>query len=125
MAIRTVSLETARALKEAGWEWPTQFHYDCNDENYLTDQGGEYYSMDGFNAPTAEEILSELPCQLKFDNTVGKVGAETKRLVIYKMLSGYTVGYEGPMNFEMRKSDSLPNALANLWIWLKKEGLIK
>lgn len=63
----TVSLETAKKMKDAGWNKQTQFRYCfwwdwCKDEFTLYHEDQERISYtDYYEAPTAQEILDELP----------------------------------------------------------------
>lgn len=122
-----VSLELARELKEVGypqeslfyWEWTTpadepycgasvttkEAKYSCKEDPHL----------DWLAAPTATELLSELPT----DN-------DTKDLLTihrHWQTKEFHVEYEDTGVFQRDKS--LPNALAKMYIYLKKEGLLK
>lgn len=128
----TVSLEIAKQLKEAGWNKETSFVYfaqtEYTDNLHLKDRIGFYNDTiklayrdeiiglgkalsNGFEivyeAPIAEEILEELPNGIK----------------IVKYAEGYFVSYAEPNNIESDET-SLSNALAKMWLELKRAELL-
>ncbi len=59
----TVSLETAKKMKEAGWKKNTWFYYEFHKLNYQLHRN--YFTkkkvpVSPLNAPTVQEILDEL-----------------------------------------------------------------
>lgn len=115
MAINTVSLQTAKALKTAGFNQNSDFAYSCNhfDEAMAINKGDAYsvhykpsYRRD-FAAPTTDELLEELIAGIQI----------TKHAKLYRVVKGGRSSY-GFTN------ESLPEALAEMWMWLKKEGLL-
>ena len=122
-----VSLSLARRIKEAGWKKETEFcwiqdalgqwklvniHYLDSDDCSL----GEFNSK--ISAPLATEILEELPSEIE----------NYAELSISKDSNNfYYVQYQGVDNEtcgEFFRDKSLSNALALMWLYLRKEGLI-
>lgn len=101
--ISIVSLETALKLKKAGWTKETHlFHF----KSPLT------RIEDKINAPNTDELLEELP----------------ETLIIWKSLGAYDVGYRKSLTHEdsmHSRNSELIEALASMWLYLKKEGIIK
>ena len=145
-----VSLELANQLKKAGWKKETKFYWvkektnECESLNafdLMIKVGEEFIPVtietvyenfevkrcDYFSAPLATEILEELPSIIEREITeINTFGVGT--LYIARMVKGtYVVEYcDGDMNVIKEFGDlSLPNALAKMWIYLKKEGLLK
>ena len=146
-----VSLELAKQMKEAGWKKETEFWWtDCNDKFEVVDK---YYDLcsyvhdclangspcngqpiykfadikdmdfDIYPAPLATEILEELPFGLEGEN-----GNDILKIERYK--NGYSVCYfdDGQDKYTgkthlLKMSDTLPNALAKMWLYLKKGGI--
>ena len=140
------SLEMSQKLKEAGWIKDTPFwwvHNKPRDEDKLCygltqcfkdhPESWEYYP-----APLATELLEELPAKIsdktwlayfKSENGYGgiceKVGYyEWERLldgsVIHKKIIEFSACCKDPI--DKIQYFSLPDALAKLWIYLKKEN---
>jgi len=112
------SLEVSKLIKEAGWQKETEFWWVYNklrDENKL-DYGLAQCikihpeSWEHFPAPLATEILEELPVGIKIEN--------------YKSINGNKVFVTNENIKDGSYWGTLPDALARLWIWLKKEGKI-
>lgn len=127
--IKTVSLETALALAEAGFlEDGIHFFWGRRKNPF-----GGHYKHDLFSstepgliecvaAPTSDEILEELPYRI----AALKPQQYILELVIHKHSGDFTVGYRGEP-FTRNKwitSESLPEALASMWLWLHKEKLV-
>lgn len=134
MPIPTVSLSTAKLLKEAGFLQESEKWYV---PDYETREGVpeklKYFLQDGYEgfipryryaAPSTDELLVELPNIIQYDGSIGKLGKETKYLEIHKNNNGYKVMYKGFHYCEVEENKSLPEALAQMWIFLKKEGLL-
>jgi len=119
-----VSLEIAKELKEARWTKETEFWWLLG--GYEGDSGNKYWVVNKkylavmtkkqvklneglgykcYPAPLATEILEELPDLRisKGDNTYLVIDDEGSSLEVDK---------------------SLPNALAKMWLYLKKKGLL-
>jgi hypothetical protein len=131
-----ISLEISKQLKEAGWKKETEFEW-CNVGSkdadtwilYHHTEMHKYYPKGELFAPLATEILEELPREIILQEQ-GKIF----ELVITHTLSGYYVYYfcfrylddEKTMRDEglcpIVPQDTLPNALAKMWLYLKKEG---
>ena len=143
-----VSLDLARQLKEAGWEQEESifwlFWSDTHDEGWI--EYGSIHSFDSgaksmykrgavFAAPTAEEILRRLPKHL---NAFGQHGRLTVQFGLSQSQWQPCVGYihhksnnwifqgdnyqDGMMYFV--DTDSLANAAAQMWLYLKKNNLL-
>lgn len=123
-----VSLEIAKQLKEAGWKKETEFWWVD-----LTFSRGEWLLRNSFEAsrfkeqtkypaPLATEILEELPCIIKIKQFLGSMDGhlETYKKE-YKGKIWYGVCYR---SIKHCTDFTLPNALAKMWIYLKKEGLL-
>lgn len=115
--IKTCSLETAKKLKEAGfpqssgkiyWHW---VKFDDEKHVILWPNASEPDVVFAA-APTSDEILEELP-----------FGAGWNKLRIVRLANGaYTVSYGLPPEFV---NESLSEALAQMWLYLKQQGLLE
>ena len=102
--LHCVSLEIAKQLKESGWKKETEFCLEVDDEEVRIVKYGSYIcSRKYYLAPLSDEILEELP-----ENTE-----------IKKVKKGYYIY----INSNSIVDKSLPNALAEMWIFLKKGKL--
>lgn len=100
MSIKTVSLETSLKLKEAGWTKEThKFHFK-SPLNRIEDK---------INAPNTDELLEELPKHMAL--IIGLMADQKEWFAKWDMQNFY--------------GSSLPEALASMWLYLKKEGLLK
>lgn len=131
--IKTVSLETAKLLKENGFRQDTHFWHSerkykrPDEENKVISSsyighGVHAKSRNIYAAPCTDELLEELPCDI-----------DGLGLIICKIDSGndgiYYVSYENCITHAYLttttfKNEYLPESLASMWLWLKKEGLI-
>jgi hypothetical protein len=120
-----VSLELAKQMKEAGFNKETEFWWvhnkirDTWEIKYgLSECIKEHQeSWEHYPAPLATEILEELP------NELGNL----KELTIHKLPEEkWRVNYWDDEKLKcIQKFDkSLPNALAKLWLYLRKEKII-
>lgn len=112
-----VSLELAKQLNEAGWKKETQFVWakSLHTEGYfLLDRktAEDIVEPFVFSACLATEILEELPIDIN-----GRL------LTIVEGNGIYDVDYG--INWHGQQDKFLPNALAKMYLYLKKEGLIK
>ncbi len=139
--MKTVSLETAKQLKEAGFPQESHFKWvegsngkgkyfiEC-DERVITSHAG----WDTVAAPTAEEILERLPTLIKSDQIDGR--DREYHLEINKIDSGYDLRYiDRWTDLDTDKmARTIPNggyfanasfaeAAAKLYLYLKKEAL--
>jgi hypothetical protein len=110
--IPTTRLETSKLLKDAGFRQDTYlYHVECDDGEknwYQLMQSGEWDDEEReiISAPTTDELLEELPFQTK----------------IYKGTENvYIISYS---NLKDISNEVLPEALAQCWLWLKKENLL-
>jgi len=132
-----VSLELAKELKEAGWKKETEFWWEEWIKNahtpyksYLVREKRNIPYLEGrmeyISAPLATEILEDLPAYI----TQGKWEHILKILKIEK--ENYSVNYT---NNECRSlgdcfcrqmfvDKPLPNVLAKMWLYLKKNNLL-
>lgn len=116
-----VDLEIARELKENGFSQNSIYRYEidikedaslCQNFIPINDHVNYVYS-----APCSDEILKELPKRISYH----------QNLCIIKDEQTYWCAYEGAtLEDEVgASSKKLSNALAKLYIRLKKEGYIK
>lgn len=135
--IKTVSLEIAKALKDAGFRQDTAFHW-YGGGAYRTELcygmlkvGGiamEILDKDMFNyaAPTTDELLDELPKEVNRESMCYHLriafGNDYGNNVFYL---GYEEDEEYYLDCPLTENKSLSEALAQMYLWLKKEGLIK
>lgn len=138
--IKTVSLETAKLLKDNGFsQEKSEKHWV--DLNFSGARGTlKPYAMSFLHgdkpwdkeslyskhylasAPSTDELLEELPDMVNFKNFNGM-------LIIQKRLKYFDVYYRrfsgnGYFPKNIRGYESLPEALAQMWLYLKKEGFI-
>ncbi len=124
-----VDLEIAKELKEAGFLQDTIYvWYRCYSDGKLKWFHGIFDENDKVNkqisAPCSDEILKELPFEIngyvleiiRYEN--GTIEADYIRYGLIDEITDYLI-----------QSKELfykaPNALARLWLYLKKEGYIK
>lgn len=130
--IRTVSLETAKLLKENGFRQDAFFHYYFCPEGVPETQSTEYEwkisavcgvdSLDDeIAAPTSDELLEELPDFLNCE-----------ALMYWKKMWRGEMCYFAEISLINRKKESktfsgksMPEAMAQMWLYLKREGLLK
>ncbi len=132
MAIKTVSLKTARLLKEAGFRQDSEYAWmwledettdDLEDKHILLHLYEiEHMALDRvfYSAPTTDEILAELPKKILTYNL--RIGCgESYNPFYVKFVDDEDVYIGHPMI----ENESLPEVLAAMYLWLKKEGLLK
>lgn len=127
--IQTVSLETARALNEAGFRQDTYFKWyesPSKGSGGKPRVGDENVTWDDYiicAAPSTDEILSEL--LIGSDEWTGTY----RHLAMWPhSIKTWQCAYvlpDGEGYFAWQEGKSLPEALAKMWLWLKKEGIIK
>jgi hypothetical protein len=125
MQSHTTSLEVSKELKEAGWKketkcsWTDAYRVDGNFDlvniSFLKCSGKNVYP-----ALLSDEILEELP--------QGVYKESSYYLVIHPTLTGWTVEYRYRIFTDevlcCLEDKSLPDALAKMWLYLKKENLL-
>lgn len=134
--IKTVTLETAKKLKEAGFPQETEFYWNDAHENRLSDGSWDkiparllaknhYYGTspndDFYAAPTAEEVLDELPMKIFLEEIVVPIK-------IYFDETIWIVGYGQMMkNFQIfKESMSLAEAAAkNVFVFKERRSYMK
>lgn len=133
--IKTTSLETSKLLKDNGFpqDKPEKHWVDINfsgargplkpyampflhgDKPW--DKESLYSKHYLAAAPTTDELLEELPYYV-----INKNG-ETGALVMGKPSNIFNVQYR-PKGSPVFKDQSLPEALSQCWLYLKREGLL-
>jgi hypothetical protein len=136
MAIKTVGLETAKALKDAGFRQDSYFWYEENPRplEQRTDSElphilfvnkspgiGKVYA-----APTSDELLEEIV-------KIEYVSAGFPAFMMFYGLNGqWNVCFRNPpLSWTQKGSQEvgihkeLPEALAKMYLFLVKEGLLK
>jgi hypothetical protein len=121
------SLALSKELKEAGWEQDNLFIYVQKQPEKKSDT--EHWDIwrrnttqvenvfDWLSAPTAEEILRILP----------DIIDERAGLLVYRDRGDWCVAYEWIPNGGFRNlevENSLANAAAQCWLYLKKNNLL-
>lgn len=136
----TVSLEMAKKLRDAGWEqdYPFLFYLEKDEQLYRNgeivgqrnpDEPHEVDMGPFIAAPTAEEILRELP-EEKRGATLNTIG-HTKVAYLWKDLGKITYSpapvardLDGNVDYMQFEADTLANAAAKMWIYLKENNLL-
>ena len=113
-----VSLGIARQLKEAGWKQPAEFLWfdskfkDKPNEVFLSNSNlrcrNDFVDWVAYYAPIATELLEELP----------------EGLIINKCQDIYRIRQLLPGFVHHDEDKFLPNALARIWLYLEKKGLL-
>lgn len=111
----TVSLEWAKKMKEAGWNEKTVFAFDHRFDYYELD---DFYGFGAIFAPTAEEILRRLPNN--FEGIPLRIQYEKDGSI----LVGYAYSKDGTQPMYRGDRDSLANAAAAMWCYLKENNLL-
>lgn len=132
--IKTVSLDMAKLLKENGFRQDTSLiwakPFDINN-NFTGDEleveTNDWLRYQGMQhaifcaAPTTDELLEELPEEIE---TIAKGS-----LTINKLNNKYEVLYDDGLErlvcLMICTNESLSEALASMWLYLKREGLLK
>lgn len=113
--IQTVTLETAKLLKEANFKYSGGLLWRFeNEENQFILNDATCGNEEWYPAPISDELLAELPDRYKKGwLTCQKVGAF------------WEVGYDGSEGLEFSlENKSLPEALSQMYLWLHKQGLL-
>jgi hypothetical protein len=132
--MKTVSLEIAKKLRESGYPqegknwWVHISHYLAPNTEIQLEHDLEIERMELQDhditrlayAPTADEILDILPTRIEDD----KWG-----LQVHKVTNGYFVAYRNEQYdlpvWKNEFDDSLAEAAARLWLFLKEEGYLE
>lgn len=119
-----ISLETAKRLKAAGWKKPTAFvyfdsmlHSKCEQWNLLPSDTDKFRgdTQEDCYAPTAEEVLRELPEAIN-----------GKCLLIRRFNNTWRVSYGlGECAETEWGEESLSEAAAQMWLWCVEQGYVK
>lgn len=126
--ISTTTLETSKLLRDAGFKqfgigfaWAKVYRAtgwidEIVKNNFQAD-------IEFIAAPTSDELLEELPASIERDKctctiTITKWNRENQWRIAY---CGGEWEDEDKVSFQ---ADTLPEALAAMWLWLKKEGLL-
>jgi len=136
------SLELAKELKKNGYPQESLFYWadygvviHPDKDIRVLCEGGRIKNVEWFPAPTATELLNELPSEVDDTKLIEKSGVPVEwnypasepeyypKLFIDKGESDYSVCYSTP-HISNQQDESLPNALAKMYIYLKSEGLI-
>lgn len=118
-----VSLEIAKQLKDAGWNKKTKFWWCLKGEllagyelRYFNEPKSyiEQFCKDVISSPFATELLDDLPREISINQYPENDSVR------------YQVGYnKDKMALQTyRYSNNLCDALAEMWIYLKKEKII-
>ena len=129
--IQTVSLETAKLLKEEGFPQETALFYRVDEfgnvfERNANEDPLKMQKVLGTNIyyakPTTDELLEELPREIRH-----KEAREIQPLRIYFGRKDLSVEYHLAFTLALHicQHKELPEALAQMWLWLKKENLLK
>lgn len=119
----TVSLETAKKLKEAGWTKPTKLVWADSEEWGIHVEWWDGHAPNSMirYAPTADEMLADLPEIVDKD-------CYDAVLEVSKINSKYRVGYYSYGHHRYynpyKDNESLAEAVAELWLWAKANGYI-
>ncbi len=137
--IQTVSLETAKALEDAGFNHETYFMYGTWNGEMVLESKKTFYRHKGpdntdqhcISAPTTDEILEDLPAYIEIKKNM----VTYLRIELIAHDRSFRVQYQRKFDEGSKTSDRIPvnpicerllsEALAQMWLWLKKEGLLK
>lgn len=126
--IKTVSLETAKLLEKNGFPHESSFAYCLHVVTVGSDYVHTVWDGQGINscgtqyrkvyAPTTDELLEELPNMFEYNHYAAELiiqrGKEWKWSCRYVTTKEYVYS---------TLDENLCEALAQMWLWLKKEGL--
>jgi len=139
--VRTVPLETAKALKENGFPQETYFHWFPFDKGIHkwqvvgglsknTIKGWKYHEKHNsdfsfYSAPSTDELLEQFPWRINYNRNPSD-------LMITRGPKNFTVRYVNAFKVPFRSTpekgfvnESLPECLAEMWLYLKQQNLIK
>lgn len=127
--IKTVSLDTARKLKESGFRQDTEYSWAESSsvmDSHLVHKSNFAACIvkDWFSAPTTDELIEELPaCIVKEQEPKKDVNCWLEIEKTYA--DEYIVAYRHSQSelYEVI-NQSLPESLASMYLWLKSQGLL-
>lgn len=115
----SITLETAKKLKAAGFPQDTI-------RGYFPDGHWYYVTANDTNmecsAPDTDEFLAQLPKTISLEQSLELISI-TRHLEGDGFSESWEVGYTHS-NY-LTENESLPEALAEMWILLKEKGIIK
>ena len=139
-----VSLELAKELKENGFlqksfnSWVKSYDVGKELKGIIPDCGSFYwfdkeqmidrYEIERYSAPTSDEILKKLPSFIFNNDGDNCYLTISKDYYTDKFKAVYVINYNSVSGFTPVKEmeeEKLSNALAKMWLYLKKEGYIK
>jgi hypothetical protein len=132
--MKTVSLELAKQLEEAGYDGGHEFYFaeygsrgDFTRVDYV-ELANDLNEHTAIPAPTADEILDQLPATFLEVTTYLPLTIEVNASVSESGRS-VCIRYGSPQSVVNRPhicgNESLADAAAKMWLYLKKEGLLK
>lgn len=133
--IPTTSLEMSRKLKNAGFPQHTDYYWEIVAKNGVLSASNPFITHrpscdnEHYAAPTTDELLAKLPRilwkELEHWDLIIKKGLfkESWESGYWKIFRNCTMFYHAPLKCIENKS--LPEALAQMYLWLKSEGHIK
>jgi len=125
--IKTVTLQTAKLLKESGFKQNSHFcHYLNKHEDTAINTTADclFYPVefwDIFSAPTSDELLEEIPYGLRCTDCDYWLNIQKSRFDTYDVR--YTDAFHNNVKI-IEQGENLPEAIARMWLCLKKEKLI-
>lgn len=131
--MKTVSLELSKQLKEAGYPQESYFlwkKYRLNGEikwKLTNEYPDDMYPADAiFASPTADEVLEKLPSEIQKDGHFYSIAISKTRInhfwVDYRYFSRHKIFHL--RDYEYSPIESLANAAAKIWLYLKEKGFI-
>lgn len=123
MTSHTTSLKMAKRLKEAGYPQEGEFwwkHYEKNKVGQLPvlmpdEDINDSFMEDYYAAPLATELLERIPVRLYI--------SKEKQPLAGNSILWHVSGQEGS-GIPIFAEESLTDALAECWLYLKQEGLL-
>lgn len=127
--IPTTSLETSKLLKETGFRQDSYFQWEQSlvkneEKKWVISYSKEDRIVYGkISAPTSDELLEDLPYRIIHENEdcILKVAKDKEGYLVYYVKDYYGDEMEIPAKF---MNFLLPEAVAQMYLWLRKEGLI-
>lgn len=130
-----MTLETAKQLQQAGWDKETNllmFEYgEGKCERILSDQS-DGLRNETYPCPSTDELLAELPSYLlvpKGNYIVSTKGRVTNEMFLHikkgeLYWACYTDSYSNNLEGFIFSNEVFSEALAQLWLKLRKEGIV-
>ena len=126
-----MTLETAKQLKELGWDKETRNKVaEFTDGSYGAYSGGTYKEL--FPSPSLEELLAVMPSYIlvsKGNYIVSTKGRVTNEMFLHikkgeLYWACYTDSYSNNLEGFIFSNEVFSEAAAMLWIKLRKEGIV-